>query len=59
MHGAMPPLKLIALCALLAVLVGGMGFSLYNMFPTRRARFAILAIGLSGIAVGAILLLPS
>lgn len=59
MHGAMPPLKLIALCALLAVLVGGMGFSLYNMVPTGRARLALLAICLSGLAVGAILLLPS
>ncbi|WP_422062296.1 hypothetical protein [Sphingopyxis sp.] len=55
----MPPLKLIALCALLAVLVGGMGFSLYNMIPTGRARLALLAICLSGLAVGAILLLPS
>lgn len=59
MHGPMPSLKLIALCTLLAVLVGGMGFSLYNMFPTRQARLAILAIGLSGVAVCAILFLPS
>jgi hypothetical protein len=58
MHAAMPPLKLFALCAFLAMMVGGMGFSLYNMIPTRRARFVVLAIGLSGLAVGAILLLP-
>lgn len=58
MHAAMPPLKIFALCAFLAMMVGGMGFSLYNMIPTRRARLAVFAIGLPCLAVGAILLLP-
>lgn len=59
MHVALPPWRLVALCAFLAMLVGAMGFSLYNMLPTRRARLAVLAIGLSGVAAAAILLLPT
>jgi len=59
MHAAMPPLRIFVLCAFLAILVGAMGFSLYDMLPTRRARLAVFAIGVAGVAAGAVLFLSS